>query len=296
MPSGDRAVYLGYRLGAAIARTLPLPAARLAAAAGSRVMVRTMHGRRQMIARHLQRVYDNGLAPEQLDAKVAEAFASYGRYWLESFRLPGTTARQLDAATSWSGLEHFDAALDAGNGVIIALPHLGGWDTTGAWFASLGAPITVVVEPVEPPALFEWFAELRRGYGVNVVPLGSDAGTAVLRALKAGEVVGLVCDRDIQGNGIEVDFFGEATRLPAGPAALALRTGAALLPAAVYQRPRGYYRGVIRPEIQIERTGRFRSDLQALTSALTREFEDLIRAAPSQWHAFQPNWPTGAGA
>ena len=292
MPSGDRAVYLGYRLGAAIARTLPLPAARLAAAAGSRVMVRTMHGRRQMIARHLQRVYDNGLAPEQLDAKVAEAFASYGRYWLESFRLPGTTARQLDAATSWSGLEHFDAALDAGNGVIIALPHLGGWDTTGAWFASLGAPITVVVEPVEPPALFEWFAELRRGYGVNVVPLGSDAGTAVLRALKAGEVVGLVCDRDIQGNGIEVDFFGERTTLPSGPATLALRTGAPLLPAGMYFEGRDSHFGLMRPPIATDRRGSLRDDVARVTQALAGELEYLIRRAPEQWHLFQPNWPS----
>ena len=292
MAAGDRAAYYGYRAASIVARGLPRPLARGLAGGASRVMARTMKARRVMVARHMQRVHGGELSRRELDRLVRRAFDSYARYWLESFRLPGTTAAQLEATMSWTGLEHLDAALVEGHGVIIALPHLGGWDTTGAWFATLGHPVTVVVEPVQPPELFEWFARLRRGYGVNVVPLGPAAGTAVLRALHANQVVGLVCDRDILGTGVEVEFFGEETTLPSGPATLALRTGAALLPAGMYFRGRHGHLGLMRPPLETQREGRLRDDVIRITQALAAELEALIRLAPEQWHLFQPNWPT----
>lgn len=296
MAAGERAAYYGYRAGSAVARSLPRPLAGVLAVGGSRVMARTMKARRLMVERHMQRVHNGRLSGRELDRLVRRAFDSYARYWLESFRLPGTSAAQLEAMTSWTGLEHLDAGLSEGNGVIIALPHLGGWDTTGAWFATLGHPVTVVVEPVQPPELFEWFARLRRGYGVNVVPLGPDAGTAVLRALHANQIVGLVCDRDILGTGVAVEFFGERTTLPSGPATLALRTGASLLPAGMYFRGRYGHLGVMRPPLETRREGRLRDDVVRITQALAVELEGLIRRAPEQWHLFQPNWPTDFGA
>ena len=124
-----------------------------------------------------------------------------------------------------------------GTGVILALPHLGGWEWAGRWIADCGIPITVVVEPLEPPELFEWFADFRRSLGMDVVPLGPGAASAAIKAVKANGVLCLLCDRDIGGGGVEVEFFGERTTLPAGPATLALRTGAPVLPTAVYFRP-----------------------------------------------------------
>src|SRR5205085_7283391 len=117
--------------------------------------------------------------------------------------------------------EHIRAALDAGTGCILAIPHLGGWEVGGAWFVRKAFPLTVVVEPLEPPELFEWFVGLRRSFGFTVVPLGAKAGTAVVRALRSNQVVALLSDRDIAGGGVEVEFFGERTTLPAGPATLA---------------------------------------------------------------------------
>ncbi|MDQ3643301.1 MAG: hypothetical protein M3450_18005 [Actinomycetota bacterium] len=199
----------------------------------------------------------------------------------------------LDADTSYEGVEHLERALEAGNGVIMALPHLGGWDYGGAWFAAVGQyPVTVVVEPVEPPELLAWFTELRRSVGLEIVPLGSDAATKVLRRLRSGGVVGLLSDRDILGTGAEVEFFGERTTLPSGPATLAFRTGAAILPTAVYFTGRRGHHGVVRPPIPVERTGRFRDGEKRVTQLLANELEALIRRAPSQWHLLQPNWPS----
>jgi phosphatidylinositol dimannoside acyltransferase len=147
---------------------------------------------------------------------------------------------------------------------------------------------------VEPPTLFDWFVEFRERIGIEVVPLGADAGRAVMNAIKSGHIVTLLCDRDITGGGVEVTFFGERTTLPSGPAVLALRTGAPLLPAGVYDRGRLRH-GIVRPPISTERTGSFRADVARVTQAIADELEYLIRLAPDQWHLLQPNWPSDRG-
>ena len=138
--------------------------------------------------------------------------------------------------------------------------------------------MTVVVEMLDPPEVFEWFADLRRSFGMNVVPLGPEAGGEVVRALKANHVVCLLCDRDIGGGGVEVEFFGERTRLPGGPATLAFRTGAPLIPTAAYFRGRGHL-GVCRPPIPVERQGKLRDDVTRITQLVAYELEELIRRA-----------------
>ena len=132
---------------------------------------------------------------------------------------------------------------------------------------------------------------------MNVVALGPDAGREVMAALKRNDIVCLLCDRDIPRTGIEVEFFGERTTLPAGPVTIALRTGAPILPTAVYfaDRANGHL-GWVRPALALERrSGRLRDDVAAGTQLLASELEVLIRRAPQQWHLFQPNWPSDPG-
>lgn len=247
-----------------------------------------------MIARHQQRVQGPTLIGRDLERAVDAVVASYARYYLESFRLPHLARHEVMAGLRADGFEHIEAAIDQGNGVIIALPHLGGWEWAGRWIAEQGLGITVVVEALDPPELFEWFASFRASLGMTVVPLGPEAGNAVLRALRANEVVCLLCDRDIAGGGIEARFFGEATRLPGGPATLALRTGAPILPTAIYFEGDGHL-GLVRPPLAVERTGRLRDDVARITQSLTTEIETLIARAPEQWHLLQPNWPSDPG-
>ena len=289
---GARAAFLGYRTGSALANALPAPVARGLARSLAVPFALGLRSRRLMIGRHLQRVYGGTLSSWDLERKITQAFDSYARYWMESFRLSKTDRAKLEAGMSWEGVAHAEQAFAAGNGVIMALPHLGGWDFGGAWFATAGYPATVVVERLEPPELFEWFVEFRRSLGLTVVPHGPKAGTAVLQALKRNELVGLVCDRDLERNGVDVEFFGERTTLPAGPATLALRTGAALLPTAVYFEGSGHL-GIVRPPIPVERSGEgLRADVARITQLLAHELEALIRRAPEQWHLLQPNWPS----
>ena len=286
------ATYLGYRAGAAVALALPELLARPAAGLCGRIMGLAMRGRRQMVGRHQRRVRGPELDGPGLERAVAETFASYGRYWLEAFRLPRQDLLALDGDRfRVEGRDLVDKAMAEGKGIVIGTPHLGNWDLGAAWFAARGYHPTTVVEPIEPPALFEWFCSYRRALGMGIVPLGPGAGSVLLKVLRDGHMVGLVCDRDLAGTGVEVDFFGERTTFPAGPATLALRAGAPLLCGASYFSGDGHH-VVIRPPLDTTRQGTLKEDIARIAQAVAAEFEVLIRRAPEQWHLLQPNWPS----
>jgi lauroyl/myristoyl acyltransferase len=290
------ATYGGYRMAALAARGLPGFAAQQLAPAIGFGAAFANPDRRAMVARHLRRA-DPTLGGIRLRRSVQEAFDSYTRYWLESFRLPHLSAAAVERGMNIDGYHHVTDALAQGNGVILALPHLGGWEWAGRRMVDLGHGLTVVVEEIDPPELFEWFTDLRRELGMHVVPLGPSAGREVLAALKRNDIVCLLCDRDIQRTGVEVEFFGERTTVPAGPATLALRTGAPLLPTAVYftDRTDGHL-GVVRPAVSLDRSeDGMRADVARVSQDLVGELEHLIRRAPQQWHLFQPNWPSDPG-
>jgi phosphatidylinositol dimannoside acyltransferase len=293
---GDLATTSSYRLGALASRWMPgAVAAGLVTPFGAGANFASPQ-RRAMIERHLRRV-DPTLSGLRLRRAVQEAFDSYARYWLESFRLPSLSRRAVAAGFEVDGYHHVTDALDAGRGAIILLAHLGGWEGADRWIADQGIPITVVVERIDPPELFDWFVDLRSRLGMTVVPLGPEAGTAVMTALRDNHLVCLLADRDLQGGGPEVEFFGERTTLPPGPAIMALRTGAPILPTGVYFTGRidGHF-GWVRPPVPAERIEkRLRDDVQRITQAAAQELEILIRRAPSQWHLFQPNWPSDPG-
>jgi KDO2-lipid IV(A) lauroyltransferase len=276
-----------------LVRRLPEPVAYGLGRAGGRAFYRLDAGRRQALRANLRHVLGRAVTPAELEAVVRRGFASYGRYWVEAFRLEDLPAAEIRRRLTLEGREHLDAAVAAGRGTIFASPHLGNWDAGGAWLAASGYPATAVVERLRPAELYERFAAYRRGLGLELLPLddGSETMRGVLRALRAGRVVGLVCDRDLTGGGLPVRLFGAATVMPGGPASLALRTGATLLPCAVYQdRRRGHWHAVIRPPLRPEPSGDSRADVQALTQRLADEFERLIAHAPDQWHVLSHHW------
>ena len=286
--SRARLTYLAFRAGSAAAELVPFPMAAALARAGGRIGHRRMHGRRAMAARHQRRA-----GAVDVDRSVRAVFDSYARYWLELLRLPRDVRRdEVLARFDAEGFEHVEAALSRGKGAVVALPHLGGWEYAAAWMGALGHRMLAVVEPIEPPELFDWFLAQRELLGLDIVPLGPDAPAHLLHGLRDNRIVCLLSDRDLTGDGVEVEFFGERTTLPGGPAILALRTGAALLPSAVYFTAGRGHHAVIRPPMPVAREGRLRDDIARITQLLAYELEALIRRAPEQWHLMQPNWPS----
>ena len=248
--------------------------------------------RRAQVERNLRRV-DPTLSGARLRRLVDLTFESYARYYEESFRLPGTSAAALDAGFRADGWQHVDEALEAGRGAIMALPHLGGWEWSGFWVTQVqGRPVTAVVERLEPAALFDWFVELRRSFGFEIVPLGPEAGAATVRALKANHTLALLCDRDLAGDRSRGRVLRRAhppARRPGHPRPAHRRAAAA--DRGLLRRARPAAR-VVLPALDTSRQGRLRDDVARVTQDLAYALEDLIRRAPEQWHLLQPNWPS----
>ena len=301
-----KVTYLAYRgLGAAIQHA-PEALASGVAAAIVEVMAASDSPKRRMAERHMRRVLASGSPGTAPDERLVrrlgrEAFREYARYWVDGARLaavdPAEVCRRM---TVESGFEHLQRGMAAGNGVVLALPHVGSWEWGGSFLNAQGYPMTSVAERLEPPELFAWFVGQRRQMGLTVVPPDNRTSSRLLRTLREGGLVGLLCDRDILGNGVDVRFFGEHTTLPAGPATLALRSGATLLAAVVYSGPGRHHTAVVSPPFDTRRVGSLRADVTRVTQAVACQLEEYIRRAPEQWHMFQPNWPSdrrdGGGA
>jgi phosphatidylinositol dimannoside acyltransferase len=296
-----RITYFTYTALAAFLRRAPESIAQRVAAVVALAMVRRQGMATRMRTAHLRRVLRDSTGSEP-DAKLLkqltrQAYRAYARYWVEGARLP-VASPELVRERMWiaSGFDHLAAGMAAGAGVVMALPHIGSWEWGGSFLNGAGFHMTAVAERLEPEKLYEWFIGQRSAMGISIVPLDAEAGGALIKTLRNGGLVGLLCDRDLVGNGIEVEFFGETTTLPAGPATLALRTGAMLITSAVYSGPGINHHAVISAPIDTSRTGSLRTDVARITQEIARHFEEYIRQAPEQWHMFQPNWPSDRAA
>jgi KDO2-lipid IV(A) lauroyltransferase len=286
------AVYLTYRGLCGALQVVPGPAASAIASVSGWLMWHVWRGKRPLLRRNFRRVLGPQASPVELERCVRGAFHSYAHYWVEAARTGSLSHRKLLANWGIEGLEHVREALGRGRGVVLALPHLGNWEYGGRVFAEIGIPMAAVAEVLEPPELYEWFVEQRERLGIEIFALRAGMSGELLKALAAGKALCLLADRDLAGNGVVVDFFGEETTLPGGPATLALRSGAALATCAVYHDPRtGRHFAHVNPEIDCTRQGTVREDVARITRQIAAEMEVLIRRAPEQWHMFQPNWP-----
>ncbi len=247
------------------------------------------------ISRMLASECSGGVEPDPLLVRrwSKRSFTSYARYWADGARLPYVGESGVRA--KWrleEGIEHLRRAMAEGTGAVVALPHVGSWEWGGYWLALEGMPMTAVVERLEPEELFDWFVAQRAAMGMRAVPLGPGSSTALIRAIKDNRLAGLVSDRDLVGNGVQVEFFGETTTVPGGAATLALRTGAPLVPVVVYSGPGNWHTGVVHEPIDTTRRDTLRQDIERVTQELVRVFEYDIRCRPEQWHIYQPNWPS----
>lgn len=275
-----------------VARYLPRPLAAPLTSAAASGYARFSPTERAVVERNLSRLHGRQLEPDELRRSTHQVFESYGRYWLDSLRLVDLTPDQIDDGFSYEGIHHLIDPIEAGITPVVAMPHLGGWEWSAAWLTKVkGWPVASVAERLEPPELFDWFLEFRRKLGMHIIALGPSAAAEVAAQLASGTIISLLADRDLTGDGIVVEFFGERTRLPGGPAVTALRSGAPLIPAAAYFEG-DHCHAVVLPPIDTERRGKLRADVTRVTQDLAVALETLIRRAPEQWHLLQPNWPS----
>jgi len=270
-----------YASGWALVRALPEPVAAGLFRAGADLAWRRGGPAVDQLRRNLSRV-----APDRdIDALTREALRSYARYWCEVFRLPVTPAERVVSGMRAVDEHRLRDSVAAGRGTVLALPHSGNWDHAGAWCTATGAPFTTVAERLRPESLYDRFVAFRESLGMEVLPLTGGARPpfeVLTERLQAGGMLCLLADRDLSVRGVDVQLFGAATRMPAGPASLALRTGATLVPVTLSFRPDGW-QVVFHPEVA-------HTDVATMTQQLADAFERGIAAHPADWHMLQRLW------
>ena len=277
---------LAYATGWGVVRGLPEPVAtglfRAAADFGAR---RNGPGTQQMRRNYARVVPQAG--PAELDELVRAGLRSYARYWKETFRLPAmdheAIYRRVDE--EFVGAQLIDAALERGKGLVLALPHSGNVDVSGIWLVARHGGFTTVAERLKPESLYRRFAAYRESLGFEIVPSEGGAYRLLLERLRANKIVCLVADRDLSKRGIPVTFFGEETRMPAGPARLAAATGAELLIADIFFTEDGWG---VRVHSPIHVHGR--EDVGPATQHMADAFAADIANHPADWHMMQKLW------
>jgi lauroyl/myristoyl acyltransferase len=286
----DLVAYWALRAGVGLIGLLPKKTARSLGILAGRLWHAFDRTRRDMAQRHMSRV----LGPES-DAKRASAavMQSYGRYWAEALWVRGKKVPGLLAGTEVEGLDMVLAARDAGKGMVFALPHLGNWEVAAPIAISHDIPVIAVAEDLSNRRLTDWFTSMRGDFGIEIVL--ATGRIEVMRKLEAGiaqnKAIALLSDRDLKGRGVQVEFFGEPTTIPPGPATLAVKTGAPLFPVGTYFNGDGH-RVVVRPAIPIPEAETRSMQVKLMSQLLASELEQLIREAPEQWHLVVPNWPS----
>ena len=244
----------------------------------------------QVLEANLRRVVGPEATGAELRALSRKSMSSYARYWFEVFRLPVISPERLRTQTNCpAGEDRLLATLAAGRGVVLALPHMGNWDAAGPWIIAEGVPkYTTVAERLEPVSRARRFFAFREGLGFEVLPATGGVGRFGILAqrLRAGGLVCLPADRDVTGSGIEVDFFGEKALMMGGPAALAVQTGAALMPVTLWFKEDGWG-AHIHEEIPVPAEGSRREKVLAMMQEVAKVFEAGIRARPEDWHMLQ---------
>ncbi|MEV4742639.1 phosphatidylinositol mannoside acyltransferase [Streptomyces sp. NPDC049555] len=280
-----------YGLGWATVKRLPEPAV---AALGRQIADAAWRRRGRGVLRleaNLARVVPDA-GPERLAELSRAGMRSYMRYWMESFRLPVWSPERIRSGIDVQGVERLEEAMAAGRGVVLALPHMGNYDLAGAWLTTaMGIPFTTVAERLRPEKLYDRFVAYREGLGMEVLPhAGAGAFGTLARRLRAGGAVCLVADRDLSSSGIEVDFFKERAKMPAGPAALAVQTGAALLPVTLWYDRSPVMRARIHEAVEEPPSGGRGEKVAAMTQQLADAFASGIAEHPHDWHMLQRLW------
>lgn len=287
----DRLVDGAYALGWSTVKKLPEPVAvRLGRTIADIAWKKRGKGVQRLESNYARVVPD--ASPERLAELSKAGMRSYLRYWMESFRLPAWSEERVKSGFEPKDVHHLTDALASDKGVILALPHMGNWDLAGAWVTTkLETPFTTVAERLKPESLYDRFVAYREGLGMEVLPhSGGTAFGTLARRLRDGGLICLVAERDLSASGVEVKFFGEATRMPAGPALLAQQTGALLLPVTLWYDDSPVMRGRVHPPVDVPETGTRAEKTSVMTQALADAFATGIADHPEDWHMLQRLW------
>jgi len=246
---------------------------------------------RRIAADNLRRAF-----PEWDEARVERTargvYAHFGTVILDLLWMEGRSPEELVALAEVEGLEHLKGAHAAGRGVLCPTAHFGNWEFQGVASGPLIEPISVIARPLDNPELDRRLVRFRTSGGNHVI-YKQKALAQVLKALREGGVVAVLIDQNVQErDGVFVRFFGRPASTTTVAAALALKTGCAVVPGRCRLDPHGVYRMIYGPPVEVAGTGHRDDDIAALTQRLTSVIEGWVRETPEQWLWIHRRWKT----
>jgi len=243
---------------------------------------------RRTVTGNIVRVLDSSVDKSTVNRTARRVIASTLKNYFDMVRMQHLSQHELLNSIQITGLNHLDAAVAKGNGVILFTAHLGCFDTAFQAFSTYPTQVTVVVEPITPPLVMEYVSTLRSKFGVNILPAKSGALKPIMKLLRSGEILLFVLDRDTAGARVQSSFFGHTTSMPAEAIKIAMRTGAAVVPVFNNRRSDGKYNVYIEPEVDMMRNGN--GSLEHNMAQVARVMEKYIRRFPEQWVVMKPIW------
>ena len=287
---GDTLVSFGFGAGWSAVRRMPEKTAYSMFERIADTMWARRGGSVRRLESNLRRVVPDA-TDEEIRLLSRDGMRSYMRYWCEAFRLPGWSRERIVDSIRIIDDHYLADGLATGRGVVVALPHMGNWDHAGAWATLAHSHVVTVAERLKPEDLYEKFLAFRRGLGMDVIPLtgGEPVFPYLSQKLHEGNLVALLGDRDLSNSGIPVTFFGSKAKFPAGPAALAVDTGAVLLTAQLYLDD-GHNVVRFHPPVVVSTDGERSRRIFRTTQLVADQIEESIRARPTDWHMLQRLW------
>lgn len=244
---------------------------------------------RAVVENHMRHVLGSDTPPAIVAEKVRTVFQMQAYNYFDLFRLPAMTREEIEARTVVHNWDYLQQALDEGNGVIVVSAHFGNVDVLLQIVGLRGVECTLLVERLEPERLFEYVVRLRGRFAGTLVPVGSPL-KPVFRALRRGEVVPLVLDRDVTGSSVAVKFFGAEGMLPDGYAKLSRHTGAPIVVAFGLRLPDHHLAVRLTPPLAPVQTADRAADVKAIMRQVLDAAEYYISQHPEQWTLFRPIW------
>ena len=220
-----------------------------------------------------------------------QCFQHLGKTVVEFMRFPRLGHKQIQRYVTFEGIEHVEQALAQGKGAIILTGHFGNWELLAASISATVAPLTPIVRKLRSPRLNALVSHYREKAGYATIDRDTGIRQA-LQCLRRNELLGIVADVDTTVSGVFVDFFGRRAYTPYSPVAIALKTGAAILPTFIIRQPDGSHRAVIEPPLALKRTRTKEKDLVVNTQKFTKIIEAYIRQYPAQWIWMHRRWKT----
>lgn len=280
--------YSVYRAGQFLAQSLPLKDAYRLAVLFSDLHYLFAAADRRAVKENLQAIFPEK-SPQEIRRIRKAIFRNFAKYLVDFFRFPLIDRAYLERNVKIENRHYLDEALAKGKGVITLTAHLGNWELGGVIIALSGYPFTAVALPHKNKRVDMFFTSQREKKGLTVLPLGN-AMRGCLRVLQENRVLGLVGDRNFQEKGVTVDFFGKPTLMPAGPAAISLKTEAILVPGFMLRNPDDTFTLRFEKPVEFNATGEKKDHIRRLVSQYKTVIEDYIRSYPEQWSLFRRFW------